>query len=84
MKVWLHKGTGELVLATEHWDPIQIQYDESFYKQVLPEFEAMVEGRRIVRGLMLQVGWLIQNRHDIWFGVSLKTESDFEYLGELE
>ena len=82
MKVWMNKTSGDIMLATEQWEPIQIEHDEKFYESILPEFKQFTEGRKVARGLVIQVGWLIQNRHDVWFGVNLGAEDSFEDLGE--
>lgn len=80
MNVLMHKQTGNLVLGHPWWDPIQVEHDEKFYEEILPEFRQFTQGRKIARGLVLQVGWLIQNQNGVWFGVN--NIDGFEDLGE--
>jgi hypothetical protein len=83
MNVWMNKNTGDLVLATPHWEPLHIEHDKNFYEEVLPEIKELSGGRRLVHGTLMQVGWLIQNSHNIWLGVHLSVTEDFEDLGEV-
>lgn len=82
MRVWMNLHSADIVLATEQWEPFQIEYDEKFYESILPEFKQFTVGRKIVRGLLMQVGWLIQNQHDVWFGLPMSAQKQFEDLGE--
>lgn len=82
MRVWMNKRTAGLVLATEQWKPLQIEVDEKFYEEILPEFKQFTQGRKIAKGHILQVGWLIQNRHGVWFGMCMSAQNEFEELGE--
>jgi hypothetical protein len=83
MMVWLNKQSGQIVLATEQWEPLQVEHDEKFYEEILPEFRQFTKGRRVVKGRLIQVGWLIQNQHDVWFGVGMSAKNQFEELGEV-
>lgn len=83
MRVWMHRETGGIVLATEQWEPIHIKYDESLYNEIWPpDMLEYMKGKKMCHGTMLQVGWLIQNAHDVWLGVGLKAQEAFEDLGE--
>jgi hypothetical protein len=82
MRSWMNKKTGQVVLATEQWEPLQVEHDEKFYESILPEFKDFTGGRKVVRGLLLQVGWLIQNEHGVWFGMPLSITDYFEDLGD--
>ena len=82
MKVWMNKLNAELCLVTPQWKPIQIEYDEKWYESILPEFINFIKGRKVARGLVVQVGWLLQNQNGVCFGVSLDTAEQFEDLGE--
>ncbi len=83
MRLWLNKHSAELVLATEQWEPLQVEYDEKFYESILPEFKEFTQGRKVAKGFILQVGWLVQNRNDVWFGLPMSAQDQFEDMGEL-
>lgn len=40
------------------------------------------DGRKFKIGALVQVGWLIKNEHEVFFGVSLEVEKEFKNLGE--
>lgn len=82
VRVWMNKMNAQLVLATEQWEPIQVEHDEKFYEELLPDFKQFTLGRKLAKGLMVQVGWLVQNNHGIWFGLNMSAAKQFEDLGE--
>jgi hypothetical protein len=82
MNVWVNKTNGELALVHPQWEPLNIKFDEKFYHELGPEVKAMIGKRKIAHGALVQVGWMVQNRHDVWFGLPLSIEDQFEDLGE--
>lgn len=80
--IWCHKENGDLVLASPRWEPLTIDFDESLFKEMAPELMAEVGDRRIARGVLCQVGWLIENGHGVWFGIDLRANEQFVDLGE--
>ena len=72
-QVWYHKEKDQLFLFSPWWE--------------IPEgidlTEVTMNKEKVVWGALVQVGWLIQNLHDIWFGVNFSVEGSFEYVGEL-
>lgn len=81
VNLWLNKQSGQLCLASPHWTPIQIKFDEKFYQELDPIVADMAKGRRIVHGALVQVGWLVQNQNDVWFGMPMGVSEQFEDLG---
>jgi hypothetical protein len=42
----------------------------------------LTEGRKFKIGAIVQVGWLLENEHGMWFGMGPKASSAFNDLGE--
>lgn len=82
MEVWMNKQSGQIVLATPQWEPLTIHYDENLFKEIDPIFTEMIGDRKIAKGTLMQVGWLLQNQNDVWFGMPLSVREQFETLGE--
>lgn len=81
MKVWLHKEKGDFCFATPWWE-----IPEANEVVALKADEAVTAGlgeNRIKFGVLVQVGWLIQNQNDMWLGVGMKAQEAFEDLGDL-
>jgi hypothetical protein len=83
MNIWINKATADLALVHPQYEPINIKFDEKFYHELGEEVKLMVGGRKIVHGVLVQVGWMLQNRNDVWFGLPLSIADQFEDLGEL-
>jgi hypothetical protein len=82
VEVWMNKGNANLYLVTPRWEPLTIDYDEKLFKEIAPELMEQVGERKLARGTLVQVGWLLENEHGVWLGVPLGTEEQFESLGE--
>lgn len=78
----MNKDTGSIVLATPQWEPLYILYDEKLYRDVIPHFGNLTKGKKLVHGTLIQVGWLIQNKNNVWFGMPMSITEQFEDLGE--
>ena len=83
MNIWMHKTTCELALVNPQWEPINIKFDEKFYLDLDPYMKQIIGTRKIAHGVLVQVGWMLQNQNDLWFGLSLSASENFEDLGEL-
>lgn len=83
MNVWMNKQTGKIMLAHPHWEPLHLQFDEKFYDELDIGFKEMAGDRKIAHGTLLQVGWLLQNEHEVWLGMPLSITDQFEDLGEI-
>ena len=83
VEVWMNRSSGDLVLATPWWEPLTIDYDEKLFNELLPlDLTKAIEGRKIAKGLVVQVGWMIQNRNDVWMGLNQDAKDFFEVIGE--
>jgi hypothetical protein len=82
MILWENKSSKQKVLATEHWEPLTINFDEKFYADLDPLVKEMIGNRKIAHGCLCQVGWLLKNNKDVWFGMGLKAKDHFNDLGE--
>lgn len=82
MEVWMNKRTANLYLAHPQWEPVKIDFDEKFYNDLIPELKLFARGRKCVHGVLIQVGWMLQNGEGVWFGFPFSSKNDFENLGE--
>jgi len=82
MNVWMNKYNAELCLVHPQWEPIKIDFDEKFYNDLVPELKIFAEGRKCVHGVLIQVGWMIENKNNIWIGLPFSAADQFEDLGE--
>lgn len=74
-RVWLNKIKGEFFLVTPWWE-----VPDPLYAGKLDDG---IRDRQVRVGTLVQVGWLIQNTHGVWFGVNISTQKQFQDLGEL-
>lgn len=83
---WINKESGKEVKALPWFQPLA---DDSrmdmvgLMKEVAPELftNDVMKDFEVYSGLVLRVGWLIRNEHDVWFGVAKGVEDQFEDLG---
>ena len=71
MNVWMNKKA-DLFIATPWWEIPQDILDET------------IENYRTRFGVLVQVGWLLENEHGVFFGMRLDTKELFEDLGPLK
>ena len=83
MNAWMNKNTGDIVLAHPQWEPLTINFTEKDFDEIAPELKIEATGRKIVQGTLIQAGWLLQNKNDVWMGLPMSVEAAFEDLGEL-
>lgn len=74
-QVYMNKKTDDLVLIVPWFTPAT--EDEA------AALNMRVEAVNVVYGIFWQCGWLMQNQHGVWFGLSLNAIANFELLGEL-
>lgn len=69
---WRHKKTKREIRVLPWWEMLKsdIVLDGSEKK------------RRYKIGALIQIGWLLENEHGVFFGVGPKAEKEFESLGE--
>ena len=82
IEVWMNKLNGELALATPHWQAVTCRFDENLIKELDPMIAKEIGSRKIASGTLVQVGWLLQNQNDVWFGMPLSISEQFEVLGD--
>jgi hypothetical protein len=84
MNIWMNKMSGDLCLVHPQYEPVpgMIKFDEKFYHDLMPDMRAMIGKRKVVHGALVQVGWLLQNSHDVWIGVPMNVSTLFEDIGE--
>lgn len=70
---WQHKETKEIVKAVPWYEIEEPIIDE--------KFADLMEGRKFKIGALIQVGWLIKNKHGVWLGVGPKAKDSFDDLG---
>ena len=79
-KVWMNRNTGQICLATPWWEIMPGDEAIAMKMEVICNNTSQA---RMKFGLLTQIGWLIQNEHDLWAGFGLATEDLFEEIGEL-
>lgn len=85
-KRWKNKLNGKEVKALPWFQPIDTSsaFDfAGFMKELLPEIfegDAMAD-LEVYKGLVMNVGWQIQNEHDVWFCFPKSVAEQFEDLG---
>lgn len=75
IRKWRHKETKDIVKATPWWEipePILTDTDLSVYSK---DYKVKI-------GVLFQVGWLVMNKHGVWFGVGPKAAESFTDEGE--
>lgn len=83
-RIWKNKLNGSIIKAVEWMEVLE----EDDYVKSLGLQEALKDPNdehpeRIHKiGALTQVGWLLENGHNIYFGVSMKAKEQFEDLGE--
>lgn len=82
--IWEHKETKKRVRVVPWWE---IPDDEDFVKELgiadaLKDKEDTWKDRRFKIGALIQVGWLLENEHQVWLGVGPKAKDSFNDLGE--
>lgn len=83
IEIWMNKMNGKLFLATPHWTPVTIDYDERLFHELDPSVKKIVGDRRIARGTLCQAGWLLEREDNMWFGLPMSARDHFEVIGEL-
>lgn len=84
IRKWKHKITGEVVKVAVWWEippPNEILDSETISKAVRDKKDEWKD-RQFKIGALVQVGWLIQNKHGVWLGVGPKGKDVFEDLGD--
>lgn len=81
MRVWRHKETKKIVRSTPWWEiPEGILDDETVTAAMKAKGDPWPE-RKYKIGALVQVGWLLENEHGVWWGVGPKAIDSFEDLG---
>ena len=64
------------------WEPIRIDFDEVLQQYLVPELKLFAKDRKCVHGVLIQVGWMVQNKNDVWMGLPMNVTEHFIDLGE--
>lgn len=71
----MHKNANESLKLVSPW--FMVKPESSWNPDMI------VEGIEIGLTAVLQIGWLINNEHDVYFGMGMNVSEEFEDLGEL-
>jgi hypothetical protein len=74
VRIWQHKKNKKKLRATPWWEIPESILDD--------EFKELMKGRKIKFGVLIQVGWLLENEHGVWLGVGPAAAKEFNDLGE--
>ena len=69
-ELWTHKKNKKEVRAMPWWEMIDSVIDEKEFK--IPEINVPYKF-----GMLIQVGWLLENEHGVWLGVGPKAAEEF-------
>lgn len=81
MRTWEHKETKKKVRATEWWEIADPILEEEVSKAMQDKKDEFKD-RKFKIGALVQVGWLLENEHNVWLGVGPKAAESFNDLGE--
>lgn len=81
VRVWKNKTSGKEFKVTPWWEvppgddqiaviEMEVDYGDGKKRKVPTKL-----------GVLYQVGWLLENEHGVWFGMSLDASEHFEDLG---
>ena len=81
-RIWEHKQNKKRLRVTPWWECVEpILGSEDDYGAAAVGRELM-EGRKFKIGALVQVGWLLENEHGVWFGVGPTAEEAFTDVTE--
>lgn len=76
IRLWKNKTTKQIVQATPWWEIVDPILSD---KDLLAE--NLIEGRKFKIGTLIQIGWLIKNKNDVWFGTGISVAEHFKDIG---
>lgn len=81
LQLWCRKDTGDLLLATPWFEILEKDEVVNGKSEILGDADPHPK-RQFKFGMLTQVGWLIQNQYECWFGVGFNAEENFEVIDE--
>lgn len=79
-RLWKNKKSGKKVRVMPWWETVNNGEIEEV--DALGRLVADVAGRPCKFGILVQVGFLLENEHGIWLGLGPKASESFDDLGE--
>ena len=77
-KIWVNKRNPTKKFRVMPWweclDPLM---SDDGVNNSIPIGVSLTKGRKVKVGIIVQVGWLLENEHGVWFGVGPKAEKEF-------
>jgi hypothetical protein len=77
---WKNKESGKELRVMPWWE--QVKNGEAVETDELGQMLTEVAGQPCKMGVIVQVGYLLENEHGVWFGVGPSAAKSFEDLGE--
>lgn len=79
-RIWQNKKSKAKVRVMPWWETIKDgKIDEA---DELGNMISEIAGKPCKFGVIVQIGFLLENKHGIWFGVGPKAQKEFKDLGE--
>jgi hypothetical protein len=78
IETWKHKETGKIVRATPWWEIPEDFVEELGIAEAIADKKDEWKDRKYKIGALVQVGWLLENEHGVWFGVGPKAKEAFD------
>jgi hypothetical protein len=79
-RIWRNKESGSSVRVMPWWETVKDGEIEEVNE--LGEMITEVSGRPAKFGVLVQIGYLIENDHGIWLGVNRSAAEAFDDMGE--
>jgi hypothetical protein len=80
-KIWKHKETGKEYRVKPWWECIPCNIPVT---DIVRDENDEWPDRMFAFGTLIQIGWLLENEHDVWFGTNNTVKEYFDEIGEIE
>ena len=78
-KIWKHKETGQEYHVRPWWECV----DGNLPPDLVADENDEWPDRMFAFGTLAQIGWLLRNEHDVWFGANHTIKECFDEIGEV-
>ena len=77
-KTWQHKTTKKKFKVMPWWECLDpLMADDKATPETIDVGTHLTEGRKFKIGAIVQIGWLLENGHGVWFGMGPKAAESF-------
>lgn len=76
-KVWEHKINKKRLNVMPWWECVEPMVASDTDYGAVDVGKEIADGRKFRIGAIVQIGWLLENEHGVWFGVGPQAEESF-------